>query len=55
MTPEEWHKIKEVLQNALEIDPQVRRNFLDSACAGETFVNRSRGAFALTRRGPSFS
>lgn len=38
MTPEEWHKIKEVLQNALEIDPQVRSNFLDSACAGETFV-----------------
>ena len=38
MTPEEWHKIKEVLQNALEIDPQVRSSFLDSACAGETFV-----------------
>ncbi len=38
MTPEEWHKIKEVLQNALEIDPQGRSNFLDSACAGQAFV-----------------
>jgi len=33
MTPEEWHKVKEVLQAALEVDPQARETFLDSACA----------------------
>jgi serine/threonine protein kinase len=36
MTPEEWHKIKEVLQTALELDPHARGNFLDSACAGQS-------------------
>jgi len=35
MTPEEWHKVKEVLQTALELDPQARETFLDSACAGQ--------------------
>ena len=34
MTPEEWHKVKGVLQTALELDPQARETFLDSACAG---------------------
>jgi tetratricopeptide (TPR) repeat protein len=33
MTPEEWSKIKEVLQTALELDPRLRVQFLDSACA----------------------
>ena len=31
MTPEEWHKVKEVLQTALELDPGARAGFLDSA------------------------
>jgi eukaryotic-like serine/threonine-protein kinase len=35
MTPEEWHKVKEVLQTALELDPPARETFLDSACAGQ--------------------
>jgi serine/threonine protein kinase len=35
MTPEEWHKVKEVLQTAVELDPQARETFLDSACAGQ--------------------
>jgi eukaryotic-like serine/threonine-protein kinase len=35
MTPEEWHKIKTVLETALELEPAERGNFLDSACAGE--------------------
>jgi eukaryotic-like serine/threonine-protein kinase len=35
MTPEEWHKVKEVLQTALELDPQARETFLDSACVGQ--------------------
>ena len=36
MTPEEWHKIKGVLQAALELDPPARSRFLDEACADQT-------------------
>jgi serine/threonine protein kinase len=32
MTPEEWHKVKEVLQGALDLDPEGRADYLDSAC-----------------------
>jgi serine/threonine protein kinase len=38
MTPEEWHKIKEVLQTALELEPNARETFLDSACVGQVSV-----------------
>jgi len=38
VTPEEWHKIKEVLQTAIELDHPARAKFLDSACAGEDSV-----------------
>jgi eukaryotic-like serine/threonine-protein kinase len=38
MTPEEWLKIKKVLQTALEIEPGGRRDFLDSACADQISV-----------------
>ena len=40
MTPEEWHRIKEVLETAVEIEPHSRGRFLDSACAGEASVRR---------------
>lgn len=40
MTPEEWRKIKEVLQSALELDSQARQTFLDSECAGQVSVRR---------------
>lgn len=33
MTPEEWHKAKEVLQAVLELDPSARGKYLDDACA----------------------
>jgi serine/threonine protein kinase len=33
MTPEEWSRIKEVLQTALELDSHSRGQYLDSACA----------------------
>jgi serine/threonine protein kinase len=36
MTPEEWHKIKSVLETALELDDADRRVYLESACAGQT-------------------
>jgi len=40
MTPEEWHKVKEVLQTALELDPRARADFLDSACADQGSIRR---------------
>ncbi len=38
MTSEEWHRVKEVLQTALELDPRARLNYLNSACAGQSSV-----------------
>jgi eukaryotic-like serine/threonine-protein kinase len=38
MTPQEWREVKAVLQTALELDPQERVDFLDSACAGQDSV-----------------
>ena len=38
MTSEEWHKIKSVLQTALELDALARAPYLDSACAGQPFI-----------------
>jgi non-specific serine/threonine protein kinase/serine/threonine-protein kinase len=38
MTPEEWHKIKTVLQTALELPPEARGDFLDSECVGQVSV-----------------
>jgi len=40
MTPEEWHKIKGVLGTALELEPNAREHFLDSACVGEGSIRR---------------
>lgn len=38
MTPEEWHKIKSVLQTAIELDVVARRDYLDSACASQPYL-----------------
>lgn len=35
MTPEEWHKIKPILEKALELAPPARAGYLDFACAGQ--------------------
>ena len=35
MTPERWQQIKEVLGNALELDPSQRGAYLATACAGD--------------------
>lgn len=40
MTPEEWRKVKEVLQTALELEPEARQTFLDNECAGQISVRR---------------
>ena len=35
MTPEQWQKVEDVLQGALDRAPQDRDSFLDEACAGD--------------------
>ncbi len=35
MTPEQWQKLEEVLQGALDVPPQDRASFIDEACAGD--------------------
>ncbi len=40
MTPEQWQKVEEVLQGALDRPPQERASFLDEACAGDERVAR---------------
>ena len=35
MTPERWHKIRELFKSALERAPDERKAFLDQACAGD--------------------
>jgi serine/threonine protein kinase/Flp pilus assembly protein TadD len=35
MTPERWHRVKELFQSALEREPSQRTAFLDQACAGD--------------------
>ena len=33
MTPEEWHRVRPILESALELDSANRRAFLSEACA----------------------
>lgn len=35
MNPEEWQKVRSILESALELDPDSRASFVDSACAGD--------------------
>jgi hypothetical protein len=35
MTPEKWHRIKEILQAVLEMNPAERGSYLDAACANQ--------------------
>ena len=35
MTPEEWKKVRPILESALELDPESRLAYVKSACAGD--------------------
>ena len=35
MVPERWQQVKDLLQEALQVVPQQRKSFLDSACNGD--------------------
>jgi serine/threonine protein kinase len=40
MTPEQWQQIKDVLNQALELEPADRAGFLDRACAGDSSLRK---------------
>ena len=40
MTPDEWQRVKAVLETAVERDAGGRAAFLDEACAGDTELRR---------------
>jgi Tol biopolymer transport system component/predicted Ser/Thr protein kinase len=40
MTPERWHRIKELFESALERPPEERYVFLDHACDGDEFLRK---------------
>jgi len=39
MTPEEWQRVRPILESALELDPASRASFLDGACV-DSFVRQ---------------
>ena len=40
MNREEWQKVRSILESALELDPDSRASFVDSACAGDKYLRR---------------
>jgi len=40
MNPEKWEKVRSILESALELDPDSRGRFVDSACAGDQSLRR---------------
>ncbi len=40
MTPEQWHRVKEVFEAALDRDSSQRAAFLDEACDGDVALRR---------------
>src|SRR5262245_14215136 len=40
MTPEQWQKVRPILESALELDPESRSDYIDSACAGDEGLRR---------------
>ena len=40
MTPEQWQKVRPILESALELEPESRSAFVNSACAGDETVRQ---------------
>ena len=40
MTPEQWHKLRPILESALELEPESRPAYVDCACAGDEALRR---------------
>ncbi|MBA3569744.1 MAG: serine/threonine protein kinase, partial [Pyrinomonadaceae bacterium] len=55
MTPERWHRVKELFESALERAPEERSAFLDHACDGdESLRNEVKSLLASYEEGESF-
>ena len=46
MTPQEWQRVRPILESALELDPARRSSFLDQACADRTLRNEVESLIA---------
>src|SRR5260370_26103843 len=40
MTPEEWQRVRPILESALELDPKSRSAFVDNECADDEGLRR---------------
>ena len=40
MNPNEWQKVRSILESALELDPSSRSAFVDRACGGDERMRR---------------
>ena len=40
MTPEQWQKLRPILESALELEPESRPAYLDCACSGDEALRR---------------
>ena len=55
MTPERWHRVKEVFESALERAPDERLAFLDQSCDGdESLRSEVESLLASFDEGESF-
>jgi hypothetical protein len=50
MTPQEWSRIKEVLEVVLELEPSAHERYLDEVCASRE-EKESRAVFDREREG----
>ena len=50
MTPEEWRKIRPILESALELAVESRSAFVDQACAGDARLRREVVALLATQK-----
>ena len=40
MTPEEWQRVQEILESAMDVDPGSRSAFIRKACGGDENLRR---------------
>lgn len=52
MTPEEWQKVRPILESALELDAESQSAFVDNACAGDERLRREVVALLATQKRP---
>jgi len=54
MTPEQWQRIRSILESALELDPASRPAFLDGACADTALRHEVDSLIAAQEQNSSF-